>query len=116
MIKLNFIKGFFVFFVLFFAHNMLTAQTIINGSSNTQVNLPGIVAASPGTFQIIRMGIKSPVELYTTDLLYLIESNRHGSKEVLMLIGQFTKVRILPFNVVIALGFIPLSDDVIIEP
>lgn len=116
MIKLNFIKSFFVFFAIFFANNSLTAQSIISSSHHSQVNPPGLVAAAPGTYQIIKMGVKSPDELFTTDLLYLIESNRHGSKDIIIPIGNFSKVRILPSNIVNAPGFIPLSDVVVIEP
>lgn len=116
MIKLNFTKSFFIFFTIFFANNSLTAQSIISSSHNSQVNPPGLVAAAPGTYQIIKMGVKSPDELFTTDLLYLIESNRHGSKDIFISIGNFTKVRILPANVINAPGFIPLSDIVVVEP
>lgn len=67
--------------------------------------------AAPGTYQIIQD--KKCGEVFTTDLLCIIEANRHKTQEVIISITANTQVRILPENLITSPNFIPLTEEVI---
>lgn len=70
--------------------------------------------AAVGTYQLIQTVIpKVSDEVFTTDLLFTIESNRDDSEEKILVIGQYTKVRILSRAVINAPGFVPLTPEIV---
>lgn len=113
--KTNFFRIFLCVFTLFIIQSKLAAQSGVTNMQPVKSGTINTPAALPGTYQIIKIGEKSPIELFTTDLLFTIESNRHSSQEIEIQIGEFTKVKILPLNVINAPGFIPLSEKVVVE-
>ena len=111
-LSLKFLKILF----LTFWFNYATAQVAGNASDlGLKPGSPGPVKAAAGTFQIIKIGVKSATELFTDDLLFFIETKRDDSKEVVEFIGKNTKVRILSRKDITDPAFVPLSDEVLIE-
>lgn len=70
------------------------------------------VSAAAGTYQFQSSNPKVQ-ELFTTDILVRIEANRDQFVEKIIVVGTVTSVRILPYAVINAPGFIPLSDQII---
>ena len=70
------------------------------------------IKALPGTYQFIRLS--KVEEIFTTDamdeILVMIEENRHETEVVFINISIYTKVKILPGNVVNAPGFVPVPE------
>lgn len=105
------------FVFLLFCFGQSKAQVSESAVTHQQKIKPaGTVKAAEGTFQIVKMGAKNPQELFTDDLLYLIEANRDASINVEIKIGNFSRVKILSFNVINDPSFVPLSGEIIVEP
>lgn len=107
----------FLSLFLFFCFSRSNAQVTEPELTHHQKIKPaGTEKAAEGTFQIIKIGIKSPQELFTDDLLYLIEANRDASVNVEINIGNFTRVKILSYSIINDPSFVPLSGEIIVEP
>ncbi len=52
-------------------------------------------------------------EIFTNHLLYFIETHRETKKTVILQIGNYTFVRILPANYINTPNFSPLSEEII---
>ena len=75
-------------------------------SSYSQNNLDG-------TYQLMTTTPKAQ-EVFTTDLLVLIENERLENSTAIVKVGQYTWVRILSTNTINDPNFTPLSDDIIV--
>jgi hypothetical protein len=62
-----------------------------------------------GTFQIICSKEAGKKEVFTTDLLKLIEDNRLESEEKILVLSPITKIRILSKQQISAPGFQPIE-------
>ena len=72
--------------------------------------------AAPGTYQLMTTNVKEQ-EVFTTEVLQLIESKREVTKTVVIKIGTHTWARILSVNTINATNFVPLPEGIIgIDP
>ena len=70
------------------------------------------IDAANGTYQLMTTNVKAR-EVFTTNILPLIESKRAVNKTVVIKIGDFTWARILSFNAINDANFIPLPEGII---
>lgn len=83
----------------------------IKGFGQIQIH-NGPVQAAPGTYRLRTSDLKVS-ELFTDDILYTIEANRDSLVQKIIVIGTVTTVRILPYSMINAPGFIPLPEGII---
>lgn len=101
-----------LFACFLFAVVNVSSQTFTQDQQSSAIQ-PGVKAA-PGTYQLICSNAKF-MEVFTDDILYLIESSRDPELVKIITIGQVTKARILPYSVINDPGFTPLPDEIIYE-
>ena len=70
-------------------------------------------SSSIGTFQLMTTNPKAQ-EIFTTDIIPIIEGNRQDDAVKILKINEFTWVRILSFNTINDASFTPLSDEIIV--
>ena len=83
---------------------------VVSFSSNSQS------IAEEGTFQLLSTNIKVS-EVFTTELLYIIEDNRDADEVVMLKIADYTWARIFPLSTINDPNFIAFSSEIIeIDP
>lgn len=71
--------------------------------------------AAPGTYQFRCPDIKKPLDVFTTELLYVIEAQRDSLLEKTIAVGPYMLVRIPPYCVINAPGFVPFPAEPVFE-
>lgn len=94
-------------FILFF-HSFSFAQTTAYDASENY----GTVQANSGTYQLMTTNTKAN-EVFTNHLLYFIEAKREIENSIVLKIGNYTYVRILPLNLINSANFSPLPEGII---
>ena len=82
----------------------------INAFSQNDKNTSEI-KAKDGTFELISNHSKFH-EVLTTDVLYIIEKNRHKNRLIVIKVGKYTYARILSKEVISSPNFKPVSSDI----
>lgn len=68
--------------------------------------------AAVGTYQLMTTNVKYG-EVFNTDILPMIESNRKINRVVILKIGDYTWVKILSENTINNPNFVPLPEEII---
>src|SRR5687768_13345565 len=67
--------------------------------------------AAPGTYQFRGFDIKMPVDVFTDDILLVIEANRDSLVDKTLTVGPNTEVTIFSYSRINAPGFIPVTPN-----
>jgi hypothetical protein len=85
--------------------------TFVAASGKSQTPIP----AAPGTYQFRCTDIKKPLDVFTTDILFFIETHRDSLADKTFWVGANMKVKIFSYSVINAPGFVPVSSEPVFE-
>ena len=94
-------------FILVFHSFSFAQATVYDASENY-----GTVQANSGTYQLMTTNPKLN-EVFTSHLLYFIEAKREIENTIVLKIGNYSYVRILPTNLINNANFTPLPEGII---